>query len=317
MTTSDERKRRRSRRPKVTPAPVREVPTEPTAAPRQGFFQAEDGTPIYFEVQGKGRPLLLCYGLLCRKDHWRHQIGEFSKNYQVITFDYRGHQRSGRPSNDRNLSLHWVAKDIQGLFDHLGLEEVVGFGHSLGVPVLAQALSQEKRFKGAVLICGAVTNPFRHMFYTDRLNGLYRFTAAAHEHAPKLASYFWNKLTKVNSFSYQLTRHLGFNPDTATERDVISYMEGVSETPFSVFQAFLRDYTNYDGRGVLPKIKVPVLIIAGEDDLITPVYLMEEMARLLPAGEIVKVTQASHNAHMDFPKEVNDTIDHFLKRIGY
>ncbi len=317
MTNSEEKKRRKKRQPSPLPKRPAAVHSDPVSAPRQGFFRAEDDTLIYFDVQGSGRPLLFCYGLLCRKNHWRHQLGHYARTHQVITFDYRGHQKSGRPFNDRNLSLHWVARDISSLFDHLGIEEAVGFGHSLGVPVLAQALSQEKRFKAAVMICGAVTNPFEHMFYTDRLNPIFKFTARAHEHAPRIAGFLWNQFTRINKVSYQITRQLGFNPETALEQDVLSYMEGVAETPFAVFQAFLRDYTNFDGRGLLPKIRIPVLIVAGDDDLITPVYLMEEMARLLPDGQLLKVTQASHNAHQDFPNEVNDTIDAFLKRIGY
>lgn len=317
MPTADETKPRRNHRTKGTVPASAAVHKDAVSTPRQGFFRAQDDTPIYFEVQGKGRPLLLCYGLLCRREHWRHQLDRFASDYQILTFDYRGHQRSGRPRNDRNLSLHWVARDIRSLLDHLGLEEAVGFGHSLGVPVLAQALSEEPRFKGAVLICGSVTNPFEHMFYTDRIQKLYRFTAMAHEHAPRISSFLWNQFTRVSKFNYQLTRQLGFNPATAHERDVLSYMEGVRDTPFAVFQAFLRDYTRYDGRGLLPKIQVPVLIVAGEDDLITPVYLMEEMGRLIPKGELVTVAQASHNAHMDFPSEVNDTIAAFMKRIDY
>jgi pimeloyl-ACP methyl ester carboxylesterase len=317
MTTPEQRKRRSKRPPASRSARAPAVHAPPVSAPRQGFFRADDDTPIYFDVQGTGRPLVLCYGLMCRKDHWRYQIERFSQTHQVITFDYRGHQRSGRPRNDRNLSLHWVSRDIQRLLDHLGIEEAVAFGHSLGVPVLVRALSDEKRFKGAVLICGAVTDPFEHMLYTDRIKHLYRFTAMAHEHAPRLAGYLWGRFTAINRFSYQLTRQLGFNPDTAAERDVVSYMEGVTQTPFEVFQAFLRDYTQFDGRGLLPKIDIPVLVVAGEDDLITPVYLMEEMGRLLPKGELVKVTQASHNAHMDFPEEVNETIESFLKRIKF
>lgn len=304
----------RKRKPKPAPSPA-VLPSR--ATPRQGFFRAEDDTPIYFQVEGEGRPLLFCYGLLCRCQHWVHQVDRFRKTHRIVTFDYRGHQRSGRPRNDRNLTLGWVARDITGLLDHLGMEEIVGLGHSLGVPALVKAMSEERRFRAGVLICGAVTNPFLHMFYTDRIQKLYQATAVAHEHLPEVTDYLWRRFTRVNPVSRFLIRHLGFNPETALDRDVLSYMEGVAETPFAVFQAFLRDYTRFDGRGLLPRVEAPVLVVAGEDDVITPVYLMEEMARLLPKGELVKVAQASHNAHMDFPDEVNDAISAFLERFSY
>ena len=53
----------------------------------RGVFQSRDKTTIYYEVYGHGRPLLLCYGLVCRREHWRHQLAHFAQKYQVIMFD--------------------------------------------------------------------------------------------------------------------------------------------------------------------------------------------------------------------------------------
>ncbi|NDD05341.1 MAG: alpha/beta hydrolase, partial [Proteobacteria bacterium] len=99
----------------------------------QGLFKASDGTSLFFEVQGEGKPLVFCYGLTCRRDHWRHQIAYFAKNYQIITFDYRGHHNSSRPLNDQHLTLDWCANDLVDLFNHLRIQEAVVLGHSLGV----------------------------------------------------------------------------------------------------------------------------------------------------------------------------------------
>src|SRR5690606_30748249 len=104
--------------------------------PMKGLFQSRDGTAIYYETAGKGRPLIFCYGLMCRRDHWRRQLPHFESRYQIVQFDYRGHQRSALPRNDRNLTLEWCAKDIQDLMNFLNLEEAVCLGHSVGVPVL-------------------------------------------------------------------------------------------------------------------------------------------------------------------------------------
>lgn len=283
----------------------------------RGWFKAEDDTSIFYEVQGQGKPLILCYGLVCRRTHWNHQLARFLPRYQVITFDYRAHHRSTQPRNDRNLTLDWCARDVQSLMDHLGLKQAVVAGHSLGVPVCELAMLRDKRIKAGIWICGAVSNPFDHMFYTDRLNLLYQFTRMAHRFTPDTAERAWSWLTKRTPVSYLLTAQLGFNPETANPGDIVNYMQGVHETPFKVFQSFLRDYAEFDGRDLLADIKKPVLIIAGEDDLITPMYLMEEMNELLVKGEFARVARASHNAHSDFPDEVNERIDAFLTRIRY
>ena len=294
------------------------VPQASATIHQRGLFNARDGTSIYYEVQGEGRPLIFCYGLVCRKEHWHHQIDYFSRKYQVITFDYRGHQSSSKPSNDTHLTLDWCARDIQDLMAHLKLTEAVCLGHSMGVPVLTHlARFEPERIKAAVFVCGAVTNPFENMFYSNRLNRVYKAAAKLYDFAPGFMNLVWQKFTEHNRLNYFLTSRLGFNASKAEEKDVLLYMEGVHQTPFSTFQSLMNDYTNFDGTKQLPHIQCPVLVIAGEDDYITPVLLQQEIAKLIPKGELVEIPDGSHNAHMDFPERVNGTINEFLQRVDF
>src|SRR5262245_22063647 len=124
----------------VEPPPMEPAAPQHQSAPgARGLFPARDGTSLYYEVSGEGRPLVFCYGLLCRRDHWRHQLQHFRKRYRIVTFDYRGHNASGTPANDRHMTLEWCARDVEDLMNYLGLEEAVCLGHSLGVPVLTHA----------------------------------------------------------------------------------------------------------------------------------------------------------------------------------
>jgi len=70
-----------------------------------GTFESFDGTKIYYEVRGQGRPIVLCYGLACLINHWTHQIKAFSMDYQTIVFDYRGHHNSDTPVKRENLTI--------------------------------------------------------------------------------------------------------------------------------------------------------------------------------------------------------------------
>ena len=284
---------------------------------RKGVFKSRDGTPIYYEVFGDGRPLLFCYGLLCRREHWRHQLEYFRGKYQIIQFDYRGHQYSGRPANDRHLTLEWCARDAQDLLNHLGLKDVVVLGHSMGVSVLSHLLRMDERVKAAVFICGTVINPFARMFYSNRMNGVFWAGALLHDLAPNLMSTIWKKATERTPLNVFITSRLGFNPRRSGAQDVFNYMEGVNQTPFAVFNALMRDYRAYDGRDDLSKITQPVLVIAGEEDIITPMELQEEIADLLDKGELLKVSGGSHNAHTDFPDIVNGAILNFLRGLNF
>lgn len=302
----------------MTEEPIESFIAQSPLPRSSGFFQAKDGTRLFYQTIGQGQPLILAYGLLCTQEHWRHQVAYFAKHYRVVLFDYRGHHRSAIPANDRCLTLDWCAEDLIGLLDHLGIERAVCFGHSLGVPIVARAmLLASERISAAVFVCGSVSNPFERMLFTDRLDRVFEVSSLLYEYAPGLLAQAWKKLTGRNPLSFFLTSQLGFNPSTAQERDIASYLESVSRGSFSVFHALLGDLRRTDLRPRLPELRSPVLVIAGEDDCITPMPLQEEIVRLLPQGELERIEGGSHNAHTDFPVLVNSHIEKFLKRMNY
>lgn len=297
--------------------PASEVTAEPVPHTR-GIFQSSDKTNLYYEVYGQGKALLMCYGLVCRREHWHHQLAYFAQNYKVILFDYRGHQFSGRPTNDQHLTLEWCAKDIQELLNYLKVDEVVGLGHSMGVGVLARAVVLEpSKFKSIIFICGTVKNPFEQMFYTNRMNSVHEFSKTVFDLMPGTVSLLWKKLTKNNLINFIIASQLGFNAEKSHERDVNSYIDGVNEIPFAVFHALIDDYTRFDGHTFLKSIDCPALIIAGGKDVITPKEVQEEMMKSLKSSEMHVVSEGSHNAHTDFPEEVNLQIAKFLSKQGY
>ena len=65
--------------------------------PLHGYIRSFDGTRLFYSIEGKGPPLIFCYGLVCSSLHWTYQIEYFRKNYQAIWFDYRGQHRSEEP----------------------------------------------------------------------------------------------------------------------------------------------------------------------------------------------------------------------------
>lgn len=283
-----------------------------------GMFPARDGTPIYYETHGTGRPLIFCYGLLCRRDHWKHQVPYFAARYQVILFDYRGHQKSAMPRNERNLTLEWCARDIQDLMRYLELSEASCLGHSVGVPILTHLAQMEpERVKANVFICGSVNNPFQQMLFTHRLDALFEASSRLYEWVPGAADLFWKKFTGKHAFAHFMAAQLGFNPEVARPEDVLGYLEGVRETPPAVFYQLMRDYRSVDRRPLLGQCKIPTLVIAGDEDCITPMPVQENIARLLPRAELERIAGGSHNAHMDYPDQVNETIQAFLDRVGY
>src|SRR2546428_13679412 len=76
-------------------------------------FTRVNGVTLYYEVQGKGEPLLLIMGLGANTTGWSSQVPAFSREYQVIAFDNRGAGRSDKPNEP--YSIGQMADDAHGL----------------------------------------------------------------------------------------------------------------------------------------------------------------------------------------------------------
>jgi pimeloyl-ACP methyl ester carboxylesterase len=94
-----------------------------------------DGVPIYYEVSGGpdgGVPLLLSHGFAASSQMWRPNIGPLSHGRPVITWDIRGHGRSGAPDDAAQYSQEASVADMAAVLDACGIERVVAAGLSLG-----------------------------------------------------------------------------------------------------------------------------------------------------------------------------------------
>jgi pimeloyl-ACP methyl ester carboxylesterase len=94
-----------------------------------------DGVPIYYEVAGGpdgNLPVLLSHGFAASSQMWRPNVGALSVDRPVITWDMRGHGRSGSPDDPRQYSQDASVADMEAVLDACGIGRVVAAGLSLG-----------------------------------------------------------------------------------------------------------------------------------------------------------------------------------------
>ena len=73
-----------------------------------------NGAEIYYESQGTGPAFLFCSETAADGEIWKlFQVPEFSKDHQVVTFDYRGTGRSGKPSIDYSTRMRRVSLRLE------------------------------------------------------------------------------------------------------------------------------------------------------------------------------------------------------------
>lgn len=283
-----------------------------------GTFKSFDGTSIYYEVRGSGKPIFLCYGLACPINHWVHQIKYFSQHYQVITFDYRGHHFSGTPENRENLSLDAICQDIKSLADHLNIAKASFWGHSYGVQILLRFYDMyPDAVENLVFINGFATNPIKGMFGVDAVSTVFKVFKEGYKSFPETLSRVW-KTAVTNPLAIPLSALAGgFNLNLTSVKDIEAYARGVASMDLNVFIALFDSMMKYDGSPVLDRIQSPTLIISGSKDGVTPFSHQEKMHQRIKGSQLMRVPYGSHCTQLDLPDFVNLRIEKFLAELKY
>jgi len=98
-------------------------------APKTGYAKA-NGLKYYYEISGKGEPLLLLHGGLGSTDMFKPIMPAFTEHRQIIAIDLQGHGRTELGS--RKISLPDLGDDIASVLTQLGFKSVDVLGYSFG-----------------------------------------------------------------------------------------------------------------------------------------------------------------------------------------
>jgi pimeloyl-ACP methyl ester carboxylesterase len=289
----------------------------PGAHATHGYVKSFDGTRLFYSVEGTGRPLVFCYGLVCSSLHWTYQIEYFRHFYQTIWIDYRGHQNSESPANRDSLTLENIAKDLGVVLDELGVSESVILGHSMGVNVVLDYYRlRPHQVAGMILANGTAKRPLETLFSRNVLEVGFRILKQFYKRSPKLFGLLW-KAQKGNPIARTLATLGGFNPHLTPQADIELYVNQVAEMDPAILMHLIEHYDSYDATSWLHTVQAPTLIVSGENDRLIPLEQQELLRQLIPQSQLEVIRHGSHCPQMDLPDLVNLKIEKFLESIGY
>jgi aminoacrylate hydrolase len=250
---------------------------------------------LYYERQGVGFPVLFLSGLTGVGSFWHDQVASYAKTFDVITHDQRGIGQSDQSRS--GFTIDRMAADVIGLMDALEIERAHIIGHSTG-GAMAQILAIEHPRRIASMVLSATwTKPdayFRRMFGL-RKDILLRLGPSAYVQANTLYLYPSSWIKNNNERLRQSeAQSLAVFPPT--------------EVAASRIDAILA----FDRTEQLSRIKTPTLVVGAEDDIVTPAYFAEELARLIPAAEIKIFPRGGHAVNQVRAREFNQAVLPFL-----
>jgi non-heme chloroperoxidase len=260
---------------------------------------------IHYEDHGSGKPIVLIHGYPLNGNSWERQERELLANgYRVITYDRRGFGRSDQPTVGYDYDT--FAADLNTLLTHLGLEDIVLGGFSMGTGEVTRYLGKYGSDRVSRAAMFGVIPPFL-LKTDDNPEGVdgQVFDGIKAAIVKDRYAYFKDFFDNFYNTDKLAPERIG---DQAFQA---SFNVAAGSSPYATYACV--DTWLTDFRADLPKIDVPTLVVHGTEDRILP---YEATAARLPGliadVQVVTVEGGPHNIGWTHPEEVNRALFEFL-----
>lgn len=255
-----------------------------------------NGVKMAYTDEGHGTPVVLVHGYPLSRALWAPQVAALRSTYRVIAPDLRGFGDSAADGGTNN-GLSQYALDLASLLDHLKVGQVVLAGHSIG-GYIALAFARESlgRLRGLMLVS---TRPGADS--TEAANN--RRTLAERVGKEGVQPVVDSMAPKIISAHSQTQK-----PNLMEQ--VQGIMRGAS--PEGVILALHAMASRDDSTMLLPTLKIPTLVLAGEADLLVPPDESRKMAEVIPDARLTLIPQVGHLPSLEAPEAVNQAMAEFL-----
>jgi 3-oxoadipate enol-lactonase len=250
---------------------------------------------IAYHDRGSGPALLLLHAFPLSLVMWEEQAQSLSTTHRVLRFDARGFGGSS-PGGDA-FTMERLADDAAALLDALGIEKAVVGGCSMGGYVaFAFARRHPQRLGGLVLQDTRAAADSAEA-KTNRATIASRVLA---EGAAAAVEVFLPKLLGETSKREQ--------PELVSR--VRQWIQAAP--PRAIANALHALAMREDSRPTLPVIRVPTLVVVGDEDVLTPPAEAGEMAAAIAAARLERIPRAGHLCNLESPRAFDAALRRFL-----
>lgn len=252
---------------------------------------------LYYEVYGKGTPLLLIGGLGSDSSSWLGVVKGFSSSFQTIVFDNRCSGRSDIAHGE--CSVCKMAEDAIKLLDFLKIEQTHILGHSMGGYIAQElAMNYPDRIDRLILESTAPVSSKRNNILFENIYS--QLKREGYSEA-------WFKRWTVWLFSPRLIVDSSFI-DTFVKSSVkYPYLQKTDG-----FKSQIDATASFNACDKINTIKAKTLILEGKDDILITPEEAEILAKNIPGSIFQLLDGVGHSIHIENPRLFTDIVLEFL-----
>lgn len=250
-------------------------------------FVKSNDINLYYEIHGKGEPLVLISGFTQNHLSWINFIEPLSKHFQIILFDNRGCGQSDTPEGGYHPKM--FAEDVIGLLDALQIESAHFMGESMGTLIIQRlCLDHRDRVKKAVLCA-----PFAQLPPITLFNLAMQLT---------LMQKGIDQLTlfELNA-CWLLSNAFISNPE-----NIRQFLNDYQANPYPISAEGIQNQAialNVDFRHEIKNIPHEVLLLVGELDITSPAYCAELIRKEIPNCQMHVFKEMGHMFNYEIPEK--------------
>ena len=252
--------------------------------------------------------VLLIHGTASATHSWRHVAPLLAQHYRVLAIDLPGHAFTEMPTPASALSLSSMAQRVAGLLQQMQLSPNLVVGHSAGAAVAAR-MALDGSVQPAALVS---------------LNGAFiRFGGMANAIFAPMARLMASGTLAAKFFAWQaddpvVIQRLMRSTGSVIDANGMRWYQRLMQSPGHV-RAALAMMAHWDLETLereLPKLTIPVWLVAAENDLTVPPQQAAQVAKRLPQAKRVLWPMLGHLAHEESPRQCVDLLNEVMAAVG-
>jgi len=258
------------------------------------------GKKVYYEITGKGEPVILLNGIMMSMKSWDNVIDPLNENFKVIRVDFLDQGLSDTHEEDYTQDIQ--VELIKSLLEHLEIEKINVVGISYGGEVALNFATKYQDKVNKLIIYNSVSHTNEKLAKLGHVWNKYAKEVDAKNYYLETIPIIYSKHFKDNNVEWMNNREKGLINGVFNDKNFLNKMIRLTNSAES-----------YDVRDKLDTLEVPVLIVGAEEDYLTPLQEQRNLAKLIKNSSLIVLPNVGHASMYEDPFIFNALIIGYLK----